>query len=510
MKANFESSMSVVDAPPQTPRPTGSPILSPGSDRGGPQGPPPPSGRRSRREKVILAFGWGLTALLIAGAVIISEGLSRFDNLTTSFESLFEAPVGQPTNWLLVGSDSRDGISPDDPNAGYFRDGDVPVGKRTDTMILARVDADAGTIDMLPIPRDLWVDIHGADRSGRVNSAFASDDGEERLIQTIQENLGVEIHRYAEINFVGFQQIVDEMGGVEMWFDTPMRDPASGLFINSPGCINLAGFEALALARSRNIEFQRSDGRWTTDASGDLGRISRQQYFLKRVVDAASSLSLTDIGTLKGLTDAVGDNLTISEMEIDELVELARAFKDFNGDQITSHSLPVVPFRTESRAAVLALQPAEANQVLAVFRGEDPQPIPPQEASVELAILNGSRIPGQAKSVEGLLGSHGFEISEIDNGPTSEITVLTYGPGFEAAAAHVARYLEVAPVFEPDGEHEGLTLLTGVDFDGIRSDPLSADTFDVPAAPGVAEETAAPEAEPIGVLPESGDRGACS
>lgn len=502
--------MSVVDAPPQTPRQTGSPILSPGSDRGGRQGPPPPSGRRSRGEKVILAFGWGLTALLIVGAVIISEGLSRFDNLTTSFESLFEAPVGEPTNWLLVGSDSRDGISADDPNAGYFRDGELPVGKRTDTMILARIDADSGTIDMLPIPRDLWVDIDGADRSGRINSAFASDDGEERLIQTVQKNLGVQIHRYAEINFVGFQQIVDEIGGVEMWFDTPMRDPASGLFINEAGCVNLAGFEALALARSRNIEFQRSDGRWTTDASGDLGRISRQQYFLKRVVDAASSLSLTDVGTIKGLIDAVGDNLIISEMQIDEMVELAKAFKGFNGDQITSHSLPVVPFRTESRAAVLAMQPAEADQVLAIFRGEEPQPILPQEAAVELAILNGSRTPGQAKSVEGLLGSHGFEISKIDNGPTSETTVLIYGPGFEAAAARVARYLEVAPDFEPDSDHEGLTLLTGVDFDGIRSEALPADTFDVPPAPGIAPEIAAPVAEPVGVLPDSGDRGECS
>lgn len=499
--------MSVVDAPRQAPLKTQEPMVVPD---GGRQGPPPPAGRRSRSERILLAIGCGLTAVLIASALTISEGLSRLDSVTRPFESLFAAPVGEPTNWLLVGSDSRDGIGADDPNAGYFRDGELPVGKRTDTIILARVDEDGGTIDMLPIPRDLWVEIYGADRSGRINSAFASEDGEERLIQTVQQSLGIEIHRYAEINFVGFQKVVDEIGGVDMWFDSPMRDPASGLFVNETGCVNLNGFDALALARSRTLEFQRSDGRWTTDASGDLGRISRQQYFLKRVVDSAGELSLADVGTITGLINAVGDNLVISEMNIDEMVNLARAFKDFNGDQITSHSLPVVPFRTESRAAVLALQPAEANQVLAIFRGEEPQPILPQEAAVELAILNGSRTPGQAKSVEGLLGSHGFEISMIDNGPTSEQTVLTYGPGFEAAASRVARYLEVAPEFNPDGDHEGLTLLTGVDFDGIRSEPLPADRFDAPPAPGIVPETVAAAPEPVGVLPESGDRGACS
>ncbi len=499
--------MSVVEAPRQTPVRTEQPIVEPGTGR---QGPPPPSGRRSRIQRILLGLGCGLCALLLALALAISEGLLVLGGVTKPFESLFAAPVDEPTNWLLVGSDSRDGIDADDPNAGYFRDGELPVGKRTDTMILARVDAISGEIDMLPIPRDLWVDIYGADRSGRINSAFASEDGEERLIQTVQQNLGVEIHRYAEINFVGFQQVVDEIGGVDMWFDTPMRDPASGLFINQTGCVNLNGFDALALARSRTLEFQRTDGRWTTDATGDLGRISRQQYFLKRIVDSAASLSLTDVGTIRGLVGAVGDNLVISEMNIDEMVELARAFKDFSGEDITSHSLPVVPFRTESRAAVLAMQPAEANQVLAIFRGEDPEPIAPTEAAVELAILNGSRTPGQAKSVEGLLGSHGFEISEIDNGPTSERTTLTYGPGFEAAANRVARYLEVAPVFEPDADHEGLTLLTGIDYEGIRSEPLAPGAFDAPAAPGKAPEIAAPAPEPVGVLPGSDDRGACS
>lgn len=503
--------MSVVDLPRQKQRRSGNLTVEHGGGPARRNGPPPPDGKRSTAQRVLIGLGGGSAALLIVIALILSEGLSRLEGIVTPFEGLFVAPVGEPTNWLLVGSDSRDGISEDDPNAGYFRAGELPVGKRTDTMIVARVDADGGAIDMLGIPRDLWVEIHGADRSGRINSAFAGDDGEERLIQTVQDNLGIEIHRYAEINFVGFQRVVDEIGGVKMWFDTPMRDPASGFFIENAGCQNLSGFQALALARSRNIEFQRSDGRWTTDASGDLGRINRQQYFLKRVVDSASSLSLTDVGTIKGLFDAVGDNLTLSQITIDEMVDLARAFKDFDGDQITSHSLPVVQFRTESRAAVLAMQPAEADQVLAIFRGEEPKPILATEAAVELEILNGSRTPGQAKSVEGLLGSHGFEISAIDNGPTSERTTLIYGPGYEAGADRVARLLEVEPVFEPDADHVGLTLLTGVDFEGVRAEALPPGSFDVPAAPGdVTGELPPPQVEAVGVLPDSGNRGECS
>jgi LCP family protein required for cell wall assembly len=509
--------MSIVDLPPQKHRPVGKPIVEPSTNPHPRRTPPPPTGRRTRRQKLVLAIGSGLTAVLLFAAFALSDIPNVINGITDEIGGLLPVPVDEPANWLLVGSDSREGINSDDPNAGYFTDGEFPIGKRTDTIIIARVDSATGTIEMLPVPRDLWVEIDGAGREGRVNSAFVSENGEERLIATIQNTFGIEIHHYAEINFAGFQRVVDELGGVSMWFDAPMRDPASGLFIDSIGCHNLDGVQALAFARSRTLEFQRSDGTWQTDTSGDLGRISRQQHFLKRVVDATSQVSLTDFDTLLGLRGAIGDNLTISDsMNMDGLFKLAKAFNEFGGEEITSYALPVVDFRTPSRAAVLAMKPAEANQVLAIFRGEEPEAILPEEATVELRVLNGSRTPGQAKSVEGLLGSHGFEIIEIDNGPTTDFTTLTYGPGFETAAERVARYLEVEPRFEPQEDFVGLTLLTGIDFDGVRADPLPSDSYTAPriSAPVTAEEVAKPvvpqPADPVGILPDSSNRGACS
>ena len=517
---NFKGLMSVVDFPSQKQRPAPNPRVEPSRVAHPTLPPPPPSGRRSNRQKALLGIGGSLTVLLLVVAMLLAEGLRIVEDSVRIPEMAPLTPIaqGQAANWLLVGSDSREGFDANDPNAGYFIDGEVPIGRRTDTMIIARVDSDNGTVDILSVPRDLWVEIDGEGRSGRVNSAFASDDGRERLTATISKSLGIEINHYAEINFFGFQDVVDELGGVTMWFDTPMRDLGSGLLVETPGCVNLEGFQALAFARGRTMEFQRTDGTWVRDTSGDLGRITRQQYFLKRVADSAAAVKLSDVATLTGLIRSLEGKLFVSSsIGIGDMADLAREFSAMSGEEITTHTLPVTNFRTTSGAAVLAMQPAEADQVLAIFRGEEPEPILPEELAVELIILNGSRVPGQAKTVESWLARTGkFDIEKIDNGPTSDTTKLIYGPGMEAGAERVARYLEVEPEFEPDPDAVGLTLLTGVDFDGIRAEPLGVDAFDAPPAPGAPAASTAPSAivveeqAPVGILPDRGDKGACS
>jgi LCP family protein required for cell wall assembly len=136
---------------------------------------------------------------------------------------------------------------------------------------------------LMSLPRDLWVEIAGTGESQRINSAY--NDGPERLAATVSQSLGIPIHHYVEVDFDGFKEIVDEIGGVEVCVWNGARDLHSGLVLN-PGCQKLTGVMALAYARSRYYE--EWDGTdWVMDPRADLGRIERQQHFIREAVGGA-------------------------------------------------------------------------------------------------------------------------------------------------------------------------------------------------------------------------------
>lgn len=289
-----------------------------------------------------------------------------------------------PRNWLLVGTDSRDGISRDDPNAGAFLAEPVE-GNRTDTMMILRVDDGGGAIDLVSVPRDLWVPIAGTDRSGRINGAFNGADGRDRLIVTLGTALEVPIHHYVEVDFVGFQRLIDVMGGVPVWFDHPARDSWSGLGIAEAGCHVLDGSQGLAFARARNFE-ELVNGQWLTEPTGDLGRTARQRLFLGRLLAAAADRSIVGKVRLLGDgVDVVGDNLVVGDTaSTGDLIGLARTLSSVGSDRIVGHALPVEDFRTGGGAQVLRLQEPDAQAVLDVFRAGG-GPAAPEAAPVELS-----------------------------------------------------------------------------------------------------------------------------
>jgi polyisoprenyl-teichoic acid--peptidoglycan teichoic acid transferase len=129
---------------------------------------------------------------------------------------------GRPMNVLLVGSDSRAEISPEEREQ-FGTEGQVG-SQRSDTIIILHVDPDAEKARLMSIPRDLSVPIAGSEDAGprRINTAFAQ--GPEVLIATLRDQLGIEIDHYAQVDFNGFRGIVDAIGGVEMYFPSPVRD----------------------------------------------------------------------------------------------------------------------------------------------------------------------------------------------------------------------------------------------------------------------------------------------
>ena len=151
-------------------------------------------------------------------------------------------------------------------------------------MILRR-DPEHGA-SLLSIPRDLWVPIAGTGDDGKINCAY--NGGPRRLVETITQALGIPIHHYIEVDFAGFKQLVDAIGGVEMCVDTPPRTSNRDSSC-SPAARRSTAAMALAYARSRHYE-EFIDGEWRAeDGAPDLGRIERQQNFLR--IAAAAMLA---------------------------------------------------------------------------------------------------------------------------------------------------------------------------------------------------------------------------
>ena len=99
---------------------------------------------------------------------------------------------------------------------------------------IGRIDPDEQTANVLSLPRDLWIPISDTGKKARINSAHAR--GEQVLIDTIQDNFGIAINHYVEIDFVGFERLVDAVGGIPLWFEDPVRDTHTGLSVTEPGC----------------------------------------------------------------------------------------------------------------------------------------------------------------------------------------------------------------------------------------------------------------------------------
>jgi LCP family protein required for cell wall assembly len=179
--------------------------------------------------------------------------------------------------WLLVGSDSREGLTQEEQSALHTGS---EVGQRTDTIMLLHMKGGEEPT-LVSVPRDSWVTIPAhtatdgtqvAARSAKINAAF-SFGGAPLLIQTIEHNTGLHVDNYMEIGFAGIVTLTDAVSGIEVCFDKAINDEKSGLKVKK-GCHTLDGEQALAWVRMRY-----------SDPKGDLGRIERQQQYVAKVID---------------------------------------------------------------------------------------------------------------------------------------------------------------------------------------------------------------------------------
>lgn len=376
------------------------------------------------------------------------------------------AKAGEPANYLLVGTDSRKGLDPD--SAGLTDDGEKGCDC-TDTIMVLRVDPKDKQAQILSLPRDLWVPIAGTGRMGRINTARSK--GAQVLIDTIKEAFGISINHYVEIDFVGFAKLVDAVGGIPLWFDAPVRDRHTGLNVPAAKCQVLDGEQARKFVRSRYLEYKGADGRWRTDPTSDLGRITRQQVFIRRAIHKAVGKGLTNPATLNQLVSAGVENVRLDHnLSAGDLLGLGRQFANFNSQELLGYSVPSEGFRTAGGAAVQRPLLRAAEPMLNIFRGLPPDALSP--ASVDVRVLNGSGVRNQGVDVATALKQVGFAVPAVSSygkGTVSHTRVV-FGDGGETAARLLARHVTGGAPLERDPTiRAGVVLLiTGRDFTTIH------------------------------------------
>jgi LCP family protein required for cell wall assembly len=435
---------------------------------------------------LVAAGGWGYTAF-------------RFRQISSvHVPGLGKAPADGSVNLLVVGSDTRQGL-----RDGGFGDA---VGQRSDVIILVHLVPAARHAAVLSIPRDLYVPVAGTGGSAKINSAFNRGPGQ--LVQTIQQSLGVPIHHYLLVNFDGFRDVVDALGGVAMDFPRPVRDDnnghnESGLNVPSPGCRRLDGDQALALARSRYFQYQDKAGRWHGDPGTDLGRIRRQQTMLRALAAKAFGRDLANPLRANALVGSVVHSLTKDDqLTIRRAVTLARQFHSFDPARLTTITLPVdravqhagvvyaagdpgfeeglrhgweqvlLPRQPDAAAAVAKLlaRPTRPAPAAPVTTTTAPAPPTLAPAKVSVTVKNGTTRQGLAARVAATMRHLGFKAGNGGNAPATAVTTVAAAPGHAAAATTVARAVKagkrVARTPQPGLASTAVVLVLGRDFRG--------------------------------------------
>ena len=374
--------------------------------------------------------------------------------------------VREVRNVLLVGSDSRAGLdrkARQNLSTGSFE------GTRTDTIILLQLDPLRDGAAMLSFPRDLLV-TRCDGTQGRINGAFQvgeanGDGGPSCLVETVTDLTGIEINHYASIDFQGFVDMVDTLGGVRLYLDEPIQDDDANIDLPA-GCVTLDGRQALGFVRVRKID-------------DDFGRIARQQRFLREVVGQLTSARIAlDVPRLFRLVDAVGEAIDADRgLTLGVMRQLAFSFRDLTSDRIDTRTVPAFN-RIIGGAAYVVADPEQSEALFAAFREAVAAPTALGRRSAadvriadvpSLVVRNGTNRTGLAATAADALRSRGFTVTSIDNAPRDDLrrTLVRYPQQRREEARLVVKPLGGARLVQA-GPGERLTVLMGADADVAR------------------------------------------
>ncbi|MGN9836841.1 LCP family protein [Nonomuraea sp. H19] len=428
--------------------------------------PPPPDDRPPRghrgggnggqgKMRVLAWVSIGVTSLMVAGALTgYTVYRDAFGNITQKSvkEDIINPrpPDTGALNVLLVGSDTRAGAG----NAKYgqklARTADAG-GKRTDTIILLHISPDRDKAQLISFPRDSMVQIprckneatkqEMAPRRDMINSAYNSG-GIACTISTIETLTGIRVNHFVEVDFNGFKNIVDALGGIEICLKSGVNDKASKLVL-PPGKSLLNGEKALGYVRLRHY----GDG-------SDIGRIRRQQIFLSKVIaKATSSDLLTDVGRLRDFVAAAAGSVTMDPElanDTEQLIQIATSARQLTAKGVQLTTIPWQPDPADENRVVWK-EPDATKLFTAIKTDTEPTaPAPTASASakpkvtikpeqVKVQVLNGTKTFGKAREVADQLAEQGFNVVGVGNYEAAG------GQSLAKSEIHYAKTITAAP-----------------------------------------------------------------
>ena len=465
-------------------------------NRGGAAAHAAPKKKRTRRRTAAWVGGTiALVLVLIAGAAAgygwyLNHEIHRID-----LKNLTSAPVkgadAGTQNILMIGSTSRCALKVQNPAYGLCSQG--VTGINSDVVMILHLNPATSTVSILSLPRDLFVPNARSDGANKIDAALFQ--GPDQLIAAIEEDYGIPIQHFVELNFDSFINVVNALGGIKMYFPEPVYDAYSGLNIQTTGCIALNGTQALQVVRARHLQYKGPGVTTTNPATGPkrpraIWRgIRRDHEFLRVLAAAVKARGLSNPVTDQQLVSGVVGQLTVdSGFSAGAMISLVLGYHNVNVNSAPQLTLPVdvanfqqgyeyqganygeieFPSEPQDHGAV--------DQFLGLRANEDTYTggALPAPAAVTVSVLNGSGAANQATDTAQGLQTLGFRIGTIGDSPPvgqEAETVVYYSaktPAELAAAQVVANSLsgEVIMAEDPTQVKPGsqVTVVTGTDF----------------------------------------------
>jgi LCP family protein required for cell wall assembly len=388
--------------------------------------------------------------------------------------------AGDGMNVLLVGTDGRDRIPPEERRR--YKLGGAPC-RCTDTLMIVHISEDRRRASVVSLPRDSYaMTPPHTDRTTRqkhrghpvkLNAAYA-EGGPQLTVRTVESMTRVKIDHYLEVDFTSFMKTVDVLGGVRMCTPKPLRDSYTGLDLPA-GTHRLSGGQALQYVRARHV-----------DGASDLGRMQRQQQFLAALIDRATSSGiLLNPMKYRDVTRAVlGSVRADKSFGTDELLDLGRAMRNFSP---SSSEFTTVPVRRMGHAvkgvgSTLKWDTAKAERLFRALRDDKPLAVhrprgraprvevPPQQIRVQ--VENGTGRAGLGRRVDTALAATGFRTTRMPSnaaGRTVRRTVVAYDPRWDRSAKSLAAALPGSELRAVKGQGATLKVIVGADFKQVRT-----------------------------------------
>jgi LCP family protein required for cell wall assembly len=407
--------------------------------------------RKARQRRALLMVSSAMSAVVLLAAACawavtsyVNESLSRINAGTGG------TPSSGPLNILVAGLDTR---------AGLTRQQQMQLGvgesqgeTDTDTLMLVHVPASHRYVQVVSLPRDSWVDIPGHGMN-KINSAL-STGGPQLMVSTVEHATGLTVNDYVEVNFLGFVNVINALGGVNVCLPFAVDDPYSGLDI-SAGEHHVDGITALEFARDRH-----------SFATSDLARIQDQQQLIATAMsEGISSGTLSDPIRFQHFLSAVSASITVDTGF--NVVSLADELRGISTSDVTFTTVPLsnLNYTTPTGESAVLWNNAQATALFNGLKNDQPPAgiaagapsasSSPASASkpassglsrgdVSLDVYNGTFIPKLSADTGAALAGLGFKIHMSGVDWTSQDisqTLIEYPPGQQAAAQLVQQVL---------------------------------------------------------------------